>query len=92
MKKTINVFLGGVLCGVIMAAVATFTLAIPGNNNHWRAEIFDRGGAAWSIDKDGHYHWRWTVQPISDLHHVHHAPLIVIPRSQPSPDSSRGEL
>ena len=46
MKKMINVFLGGVLCGVIIAAVVTFTLAIPGNNNQWRAEIFDRGGAA----------------------------------------------
>jgi len=93
MKKMINgVFLSGVLCGVIIAALATFTLAIPGNNNQWRAEVFDRGGAAWSIDKDGHYHWRWTVQPTSYAYHVHHAPLILIPRSQPKPDSSREEL
>jgi hypothetical protein len=89
MKKMINVFLGGVLCGVIIAAVATFTLAIPGNNNQWRAEIFDRGGAAWSVDKDGHYHWRWTVQPVSERRHT---AVIIVPRSRPTPNSSLEEL
>jgi len=78
-------FLSGILCGVMMAAVATFTLTIPGTNNHWRAEITSRGGGDWSIDKDGNLHWRWTVQPIS--YRGHSAPRIIMPRSQPNSDS-----
>jgi hypothetical protein len=32
-------FLSGILCGMIMAVVITFTVTIPGTNNRWRAEI-----------------------------------------------------
>jgi hypothetical protein len=83
-------FLSGILCGVIMAVVVTFTVTIPANNDHWRVEITNRGGGAWSIDKEGNFHWSWTVQPIS--YHRHSAPLIIVPRSQPSSDSSRERL
>jgi hypothetical protein len=69
MKKMINIFLSGILCGVIMAAAATFAFAIPGNNNQWRVEVTRRGGGAWSIDKNGNFGWRWIVQPISEPRH-----------------------
>ena len=90
MKQMIQIFLFGTLFGVILAAAATFTLAIPGTNNLWRAAIFERGGGAWSVDKDGNFHWRWTVQPVS--YRGHSAPLIIVPRSRPNPDSSREQL
>ncbi len=48
---------------VTLAAVVTFTLAIPATNDHWRAEIVNRGGAAWYFDKDGKVPWMWTAQP-----------------------------
>src|SRR5947199_6317279 len=51
MKKMINIFLSGILCGVMMAAAITYTFAIPGNNNQWRVEVTRRGGGAWSIDR-----------------------------------------
>jgi len=50
-------FLIGILCGVIMAAAVTFTLAIPGNNDHWRAEIVDHGGGARYLDRNGNIGW-----------------------------------
>jgi hypothetical protein len=83
MKKMINIFLSGILCGVMMAAAVTFTLAIPGNNNQWRAEVTQRGGGAWSIDKNGNFSWRWTVQPISEPAHR----TIVVPQPKPNPVS-----
>jgi hypothetical protein len=29
-------------------------------------EIFKRGGAAWTYDKNGHLGWKWMVEPIPD--------------------------
>jgi hypothetical protein len=29
-------------------------------------EIWKRGGAAWTFDKNGHLSWKWTVEPIPD--------------------------
>ena len=55
------------LCGVMIAAAVTFVLAIPANNDHWRMEIWKRGGAAWIFDKNGHLSWTWTVKPIPDV-------------------------
>jgi hypothetical protein len=26
-------------------------------------EIWKRGGAAWTFDKDGHFGWKWMVEP-----------------------------
>jgi uncharacterized membrane protein YagU involved in acid resistance len=49
-----------------MAAVVTFVFAIPANSDRWRMEIWKRGGAAWTSDKNGHLSWMWTVEPISD--------------------------
>ncbi len=82
-------FLSGILCGVIMAAVVTFTLTIPGTNDHWRMEIVNRGGGTWYFDKNGHLGWRWTVPPISERAR---SVRISLPQPQPSSDSSRERL
>ena len=65
-KKMIRLFLSGMLCGVMITAAVTYVFAIPANNYHWRMEIWNRGGAAWTVDKNGHFGWMWTVEPISD--------------------------
>jgi hypothetical protein len=64
--RVIRVFLVGVLCGVIITAAVVFGLTIPANSNHWRMEIWKRGGAAWTFDKNGRFSWMWTVEPIAD--------------------------
>jgi hypothetical protein len=61
--KMILTFLIGNLCGVIMAAAVTIVFTIPANSDHWRMEIWKRGGAAWTVDKNGHFGWMWTVEP-----------------------------
>ena len=62
-----RIFLIGMLCGVMITAAFAYVFAIPGNNNYWRAEIWKRGGAAWTMDmKNGHIGWRWMVEPIPD--------------------------
>ena len=78
-KKMIRLFLIGMLCGVMITAAVTYVFAIPANNYHWRMEIFNRGGGAWTVDKNGHFGWKWMVEPISD------APVkkpVVVPSSQ----------
>jgi len=78
MRRT---FLIGVLSGVIITAAITFVFAIPANSDYWRMEIWRRGGAAWTFDKNGRLSWTWTVKPIPD------APIknrVVLPSSQPS--------
>jgi hypothetical protein len=89
MKKMIRFFLFGTLFGVIMAAAVTFALAIPGNSDHWREEIVDRGGGAWYFDKHGHLGWMWTVPKVSA---PAHRTTIIVPRSQPRPHSSNVQL
>jgi len=55
------------LSGVMLAAAFTYMFAIPANTYHWQMEIWKRGGAAWTMDmKNGHYGWKWTVDPIPD--------------------------
>jgi len=76
MRRT---FLIGVLCGVMIAAAVTFVFAIPANSDHWRWEIWRRGGAAWTFDKQGHFSWRWTVKRVSE---VHSKKVVVPPSSQ----------
>ena len=66
-KEKINVFLFGMLSGVMVAAAFTYVFAIPANNDHWKTEIWRRGGAAWTFDmKSGHMDWKWLVEPKSD--------------------------
>jgi hypothetical protein len=65
-RKMRRIFLSGMLLGVMIAATFTFVFAIPGNSNYWRTEIWKRGGAAWTADKNGHIGWRWMVEPIPD--------------------------
>ena len=65
-KKMVRLFLNGVLCGVIITAAFTFLFAIPANNDHWRWEIWQRGGGAWTADKNGHLGWKWMVEPLQD--------------------------
>jgi hypothetical protein len=77
--KTIRVFLIGVLCGVIVTATVAFLFAIPANSDYWRMEIWKRGGAAWTFDKNGHVGWMWTVEPNPDNRR---GKLHILPSSQ----------
>jgi hypothetical protein len=66
-RKTMRIYLLGMLSGVILAAVFTYVFAIPANNYYWQAEIWNRGGGAWTMDmKSGHRGWKWLVEPIPD--------------------------
>jgi hypothetical protein len=65
-NKMIRIFLVGTLCGVMITAAVAFGLTIPANSDYWRMEIWKRGGAAWTFDKNGHLSWKWTVEPIPD--------------------------
>src|SRR5439155_16381068 len=65
-RKIMRIFLIGVLCGVMMTAAVTYVFAIPANSNYWRMEIWKRGAAAWTFDKNGHFGWKWLVEPIPD--------------------------
>ncbi len=65
-RKMIRIYLIGVLCGVMITAAVTFGFALPANSDHWRWEIWNRGGAAWTYDKNGHRSWKWLVEPIPD--------------------------
>ena len=56
----------GMLFGVIIATAFTYVFAIPANSDYWRMEIWKRGGAAWTYDKNGHLGWKWMIEPISD--------------------------
>jgi len=75
----IRLFLIGMLCGVMITAAVTYVFAIPANNYRWRMEIWKRGGAAWTSDKNGHFGWMWLVKPISD---APHQKRVVAPSSQ----------
>jgi hypothetical protein len=79
-NKMIRIFLIGTLCGVMMAAAVTFTLAIPANNTHWQVEIVKRGGGDWYFDKNGHLGWMWTVEPIANTRPTKR--IIVVPSAQ----------
>jgi hypothetical protein len=61
-----RIFLIGALCGVMITAVVTYVFAIPANSDHWRWEIWNRGGAVWTFDKNGHRDWKWLVEPVPD--------------------------
>ena len=65
-RKVKRLFLIGMLCGVMITAAVTYVFAIPSNNYYWRMEIWKRGGAAWTFDKNGHLSWKWMVDPIPD--------------------------
>lgn len=63
----IRLFLIGTLFGVMITAAFTYMFAIPANNYYWQAEIWKRGGAAWTMDmKSGHRGWKWMIEPIPD--------------------------
>jgi hypothetical protein len=61
-----RIFLIGMLCGVMITAAFTYVFAIPANSYRWKMEIWNRGGAAWTFDKNGHYGWKWMVEPVPD--------------------------
>ena len=61
-----RIFLIGALCGVMITAAVTYVFAIPANSTYWRMEIWKRGGAAWTYDKNGHLGWKWMIEPIPD--------------------------
>jgi hypothetical protein len=61
-----RLFLIGMLFGVMITTAFTYVFAIPANSDHWRWEIWKRGGAVWTYDKNGHVGWKWMVDPIQD--------------------------
>jgi len=81
MRKMIRIFLIGMLCGVMITAAVTYVFAIPANSTYWRMEIWKRGGAAWTYDKNGHLGWKWMIEPIPDTPPAKRA---VVPSSQPN--------
>ena len=54
------------LFGVMITAAFTYVFALPANNYHWQMEIWKRGGAAWTFDKDGHHGWKWMIEENQD--------------------------
>lgn len=62
-----RIFLIGMLCGVMLAAAFTYAFAIPTNNYHWKMEIWNHGGAAFTVDKNGHGSWKWLVALPTDV-------------------------
>ena len=57
-------YLVGMLCGVMLAASFTYLFAIPANNYYWQREIWERGGAVFTMDfKSGRTGWKWLVEP-----------------------------
>ena len=66
LKAKINIFLIGMLSGVMIAAAFTYVFAIPANNYYWQSEVWKRGGALWTLDANGHSAWKWLVQPVTD--------------------------
>ena len=61
-----RIFLIGTLFGVMITAAITYVFAIPANSDYWRMEIYNRGGAAWTVDRAGHVGWKWMVEPVPD--------------------------
>ena len=61
-----RISLVGILSGVMVAAAFTYVFALPANSDYWRMEIYKRGGAEWTVDKNGHIGWSWMVDPIPD--------------------------
>ena len=66
-RKIMRIFLIGMLCGVMIAAAFTYAFAIPANNYGWKMEIWSRGGATLTFDKNGRWDWKWIVEPIPDI-------------------------
>jgi len=82
----IRLFLIGTLFGVMITAAVTYVFALPANSNYWRMEIYKRGGAAWTMDKTGHFGWKWLVEPTSDTRSAKPA---IVPPSQTSVHTER---
>jgi hypothetical protein len=74
-----RLFLIGILCGVTIMAGVTALFAIPANDFQWRMEIYKRGGAAWTVDQNGHLGWKWLVGPTSD---TPRGKRVIVPPSQ----------
>jgi hypothetical protein len=74
-----RLFLIGMLCGVVVMAAVTLVFALPANDFRWRMEIYNRGGAAWTVDKDGRFGWQWLVEPKTD---IPHPKRLTVPASQ----------
>ena len=74
-----RLFLIGMLLGVMIMAAVTLVFAIPANDYRWRMEIYNRGGAAWTVDQNGHLGWKWLVEPVSDAPRTKRA---IVPPSQ----------
>ena len=58
-----RIYLIGMLSGAMLAAAFSYVFALPANNYYWQSEIYKRGGAAWTMDKNGHFGWQWLIEP-----------------------------
>ena len=67
-----RIFLIGMLCGVMLAAAFTYAFAIPANSYHWQMEIWKRGDAAFTVDKNGHGSWKWLVALVKSQSSLRH--------------------
>jgi hypothetical protein len=85
-RKMMRLFLIGMLFGVMIMAAITALFAIPANDFRWRMEIYQRGGAAWTVDQNGHLSWKWLVEPISDTPRAKRA---TVPPSQTNAHTER---
>jgi hypothetical protein len=78
-RKMVRLFLIGMMLGVMTMAAVTALFAIPANDFRWRMEIYKRGGAAWTVDQNGHLGWKWLVEPVSDTPRTKR---VIVPPSQ----------
>ena len=66
-RKTMRIYLIGMLSGVMLASAFAYGFALPANSDYWRWEMWNRGGAAWTMDmRTGQRGWKWLVEPIPD--------------------------
>jgi hypothetical protein len=70
----------------MITAAITFVFAIPANSDHWRWEIWKRGGGAWTSDKNGHLSWMWTVEPNPE---TRPAKRVIVPSSHVNVQAER---
>ena len=84
----IRIFLIGMLCGVMIMAVVTLRSQFRAKRLSLAMEIFNRGGAAWTFDKNGNMSWKWMVEPIPD---TPRQKRVTVPASQAAsvPSSSK---
>ncbi len=70
-----RLFLSRMLCGLMLAAAFTFVFAIRANNYRSQMEIWNRGGAAWTLIKmaitvGSGWLTQFRILPLKAIHHA----------------------